>query len=205
MRQMMSLDYTLLRAPVPTLGRLMAFVDGENLVCRFQAMKEAGRIPHDDVLHIPDVVAWRPRTIQAGLTIVLRTTYYTCTTGGDAGVGAVEEALGKATFNQYSPPGGMIGPQPPNNVRPCVFRKMKNRREKGVDIRMTVDILTHIHQNNLDVVYLVPGDGDYMPVVDEAVRCGKQVYVAALSSGLSAGLVNRADQFVSLDDVFFKS
>jgi len=67
-------DYALLRTPVPALGRLMAFVDGENLVCRFQAMRDAGRIPHDDMLHIPDVVAWRPTTVQAGLNVVLRTT-----------------------------------------------------------------------------------------------------------------------------------
>ena len=100
MRPMKSLgDYALLRTPVPALGRLMAFVDGENLVCRFQAMRDAGRIPHDDMLHIPDVVAWRPTTVQAGLNVVLRTTCYIYTTRGDAVVSAVEAALAKASFN----------------------------------------------------------------------------------------------------------
>jgi len=64
-------------------------------------------------------------------------------------------------------------------------------------------MLTHVFRNNIDVVYLVSGDGDYMPVLQEAVRMGKQVYVAAFSSGFNESLVTIADEFRSLDTIYF--
>jgi len=71
---------------------------------------------------------------------------------------------------------------------------------------MSVDILTHVFRNNIDIVYLVSGDGDYLPVLQEAVRIvkGKQVYVAAFSSGLNESLVTIADKFRLLDPIYFK-
>ena len=68
---------------------------------------------------------------------------------------------------------------------------------------MTVDILSHAYQNNLDVACLFSGDGDYKPVLQEASRYGKQVYVGAFSDGLSPDLKIVADEFINLDTVFF--
>jgi uncharacterized protein (TIGR00288 family) len=93
--------------------------------------------------------------------------------------------------------------QIPSNLYPKVFRKYKNKKAKGVDIQMTVDILTHVYQNNLEVVYLVSGNGDYLPVIEEVIRKGKQVYLAAFSSGLNKTLVHYVDKFINLDDVYF--
>ena len=70
---------------------------------------------------------------------------------------------------------------------------------------MTVDILTHTYQNNLDVVYLQSGDGDYIPLIKEIIRMGKQVYVAAFSSGLNPDLKTIADEFRDLDVVYFEN
>ncbi len=61
---------------------------------------------------------------------------------------------------------------------------------------MTLDILSNVHQNNLDTVYLVSGDGDFIPLIEECIRFGKHVHVAALSSGLSPELRYVADQFI---------
>lgn len=90
------------------------------------------------------------------------------------------------------------------DLYPKVFHKnKKERKSKGVDIQMTIDILTHVFQNNLDVVYLVSGDGDYKPIIEECIRYGKQVYIAAFSSGLNKSLKNIADVFIDLDPVYF--
>ena len=45
---------------------------------------------------------------------------------------------------------------------------------------MTVDILTSAYANNFYTVFLVSGDGDYVPVLEEVVRLGKKITVAAL-------------------------
>ncbi|MFB3073548.1 MAG: hypothetical protein ACE1Z6_00015, partial [Candidatus Methylomirabilales bacterium] len=45
--------------------RIMVFVDGENLVCRFQEMLRRGYVPRDDLLfHEPDVAVWSPTFTQ---------------------------------------------------------------------------------------------------------------------------------------------
>ena len=33
--------------------------------------------------------------------------------------------------------------------------------------------------DNIDTVYLIAGDGDYLPIISEVIRMGKQVYLAA--------------------------
>jgi len=37
-------------APAPPLGRMMAFIDGENLLFRYQEMLKKGMIPRDDIV-----------------------------------------------------------------------------------------------------------------------------------------------------------
>ena len=69
---------------------------------------------------------------------------------------------------------------------------------------MTVDILTHVYQNNLDAVYLISGDGDYKPVIETVVRNGKHLYLAAFSSGLNPSLPHLADRFTLLDTYYFR-
>jgi len=183
---------------------MMVFVDGENLVLRYEAMQRQGRTCKDDVAHEPGVFVWKGETVEPGLNVVLRATYYTYATGSDRQLRQIRERIKQLHFRQYRPP-------PPVVLRgmllktmyPRVFKKVKGKQAKGVDIQMTVDILSHVYQGNLDVVYLVSGDGDYFPVIEESIRMGKQVYVAALSDGLNPLLVSRADRFIDLDRVYF--
>jgi len=70
-----------LNAPLPQLGRMMVFVDGENLVARFQAMLDAGHRPSHEVRHRRDVYAWSPGTVWPGLNVVRRATFYTYVVG----------------------------------------------------------------------------------------------------------------------------
>jgi len=65
-------------------NRAMAFIDGENLTMRYQAMLAKNNNPIADNIVVPDVLAWNPR----GLTIfpyieLLRATYYTYAVGSD--------------------------------------------------------------------------------------------------------------------------
>jgi uncharacterized protein (TIGR00288 family) len=123
--------------------------------------------------------------------------------GSEETVRATSESIRELTFQQYSVPGQPATLRLVNTLSPTVLSKTKNRSGKGVDIQMTVDILSHVYQNNADTIYLVSGDGDYAPVLLEARRMGKQVFVAALSSGLSPKLRLLADRFIDLDTLFF--
>ncbi|MBL8224708.1 MAG: NYN domain-containing protein [Chromatiales bacterium] len=191
--------------PTPSPGRMMAFIDGENLVCRFQEMRKAGREPHPEVLYVPDVYAWYYGVIQPQLNVVIRATYYTYCTGNSERAAEISDAIKGMQFQQYVPLGQVMRARLLDRLYPRVFTKQKNRAGKGVDIQLTVDALGHTFQNNVDTVYLVTGDGDYEPLITECQRQGKQVIVAALSSGLNPRLPRIADMFIDLDPQFFRA
>ena len=195
---------------MPQPGRMMVFVDGENLVLRYQAMVEKGWVPRDDVSHLRDIYAWTKGSVQPGLNQVIRATYYTYASGDSAALMKHREAIKNLEFMQFRQPEEMgprkwtTAPKLHQNLHACVFHKPnRSRSGKGVDIQMTIDILTQVHMDNLDSVYLVSGDGDYKPVLDEAIRHGKRVYVAALSDGLNRDLRTTADEFIDLDYRYF--
>ena len=193
------------RDPMPPLGRMMAFIDGENLVGRYQAMIKDGRKPYDRVRHKRDVYAWLPGAIWPGLHVILRATYYTYCVGDKDAVASISEELRAFEFQQYYVHGQIATVRLVRTLTPQVFWKPKDRTGKGVDIQMTVDILTNVYQNNLDTVFLLSGDGDYAPLVAECKRMGKQVFVSALSCGLSPALRVSADYFMDLDGQFFEA
>lgn len=190
--------------PVPEYGRMMAFIDGENLLCRFQDLKNNKRLrPDRNVRYEENLYVWHPETIKPNLNIVLRAYYYISIVGDDKKIREMQENIKNLTFRQSH----MVEKfaKVPSTLYPKIFKKSKNtNRAKGVDIQMTVDILTHVHSNHLDVVYLVSGDGDFIPIVDEVIRSGKQIYIAAFSSGLNVDLKRKADRFIELDNIYFE-
>jgi uncharacterized LabA/DUF88 family protein len=60
-----------------------------------------------------------------------------------------------------------------------------------------------VYKDTVDTVYIVTGDGDYVPLMEEVLRHGKQLYVSAFSNGLSPRLHLMADQFYILDGHMF--
>lgn len=184
------------------MARMMVFIDGENLVNRYQAMVKEGRTPSRnlDVMHVADIYVWHPDSFKPQLHEVIRATYYTYVVGDDSKVAFFEDSIKELGFRSD------LVTQRGVQLYPRVFKKLKKSVSgKGVDIQMTVDILTHTYQNNIDAVYLLSGDGDYIPLINEVMRMGKQVYVAAFSSGLAHKLKTVADEFTLLDDIYFES
>lgn len=195
------------QALLPTLGRMMVFIDGENLVMRFQDMLDDLRKPRKGVVHEKNIYVWqRKTTFNIGLNHIVRATYYTYAFGDEERIREVNKKIKELSFVQYSDPhASYVSSRLLNNLYPRVFRKLRGKKAKGVDIQLTVDILTNVYMNNLDAVYLVSGDGDYMPVLEEAIRYGKHVYVAALPSGLNKELKYIADKFIDLENIYFEA
>ena len=164
--------------PTPGLSRMMVFADGENLVFRYQ----------DLLLHH-----------------VIRATYYASAAGDEQRMGKLAEIIRTLQFRQYAPPGALhISSLLGNKMTSYILKKQnKAQKSKGIDIQLTVDILVNAYQNNLDTVYLLSGDADFVPVLEEVRRLGKRIYIAAFSSGLNPRIRAVADEFHDLDACFF--
>ena len=193
---------------LPNLGRMMVFVDGENLVLRFQAMLNEGRKIREDanIKHEKDIYVWSPYfTVKPGLNQVIRAYYYTYAFGDEARLRHIKDQIKSMQSGQYQEHGAhsAIG-KLINQLYPIVFKKERGKKAKGVDIQLTVDILSNVYKDNVDSIYLVSGDGDYKPVLEEAIRHGKHVFVAALSNGLNQELKYIADRFIDLDNYYFQ-
>ena len=178
----------------------MVFVDGENLVCRYQAMLKKGFVPRDELYHERDVAVWFPRfTLLGREHEILRTTYYTYVVGDDDRIATIENEIKNLRFDKHR------ASRLPDTVSPCVFKKnSKAKSGKGVDIKLCVDVLTHVYHGNTDAILLLSGDGDYEPLLSEVLRNGVQVYVSAFSDGLNPRLVRLADRTYELDGTTWK-
>jgi len=183
----------------------MLFIDGENFTFRAQEYAKAERLilergPHYE----PDVFVWMPTAhpekfwyycgpsdtdLSSQLALQaqgVRAHYYTSAVGSDEIRENVRAALWDLGFSPY------------------VFKKDKQTsKTKGVDVTLTKDVLSHAYQNNYDAVFLVAGDGDYVPLVEEVKRRGKIVYVAFFGGGPEMGLSPElrlvADRFFQLN------
>jgi uncharacterized LabA/DUF88 family protein len=178
----------------------MVFVDGENLVFRFQEMLRSGRTPRDEVVHEPDAYVWLPHyTFLAQQHQILRATYYTYAIGDDQKLSSVRHGLRQQKFARHE--ASFL----PDNLTPCVFKKdSRSRSGKGVDIQLATDMLSHVFRGNVDSILLISGDGDYAPLLEEVRRASILVYVASLSSGFSDRLKDCSDAFSDLDGATWK-
>ncbi len=72
--------------------------------------------------------------------------------------------------------------------------------EKGVDIQLTTDLLTHSYKNNYDVAVLVAGDSDYVGALQAVKDNGKNVEVALFGKErTSRPLREVADRVITID------
>lgn len=72
--------------------------------------------------------------------------------------------------------------------------------EKGIDIMLTTDLLTHSFKNNYDVGILVAGDSDYVGAIQAVKDNGKNMEVALFGKErTSRPLRDVADKIITLD------
>lgn len=175
--------------------RVEIFIDGENLLTRFEVMSQD--IGPGDCDHISGVVLSSWDMILIGGALPSRVSYYTAVVGDDA---ALESIRNQIAGIQYH-----VGTEPPFlAVVPKVFKKSKrSAKTKSVDINLTTDLLRSAYNDTADRFVVISGDGDYIPVYEEVMRQGKRVTVGALSSGLNPLIRSRVDLFVDLDPIFF--
>lgn len=73
----------------------------------------------------------------------------------------------------------------------------------SADITLARDFLSHAYRDNFDAAVLVAGDADFVPLVEEVKRLGKQVFVLFFpTQGLADELKRHADAFFSFETSF---
>ena len=179
----------------------MMFVDGENLVMRYQDLITKGRKPKDGVVHEPDCFVWHADLTEPHNFNFVRVTYYSSVVGDDPRILEVKSELAKIFFTCRPSANFTLTGQ----IVPTIFKKpAKSQKTRSVDIQIVIDIMRYAFSNSIDLVYLASGDGDYLPLIAEVMRHGTQVYAGALSSGLHPEIPHSVDEFVDLDQVFFQ-
>ena len=170
------------------------------MVFRYQSMLAAGKVSSGKVTHIPNIFAWHPKLTQWCYMDVLRVYFYSRVVGDDQKLAEIRAAIAKTGFN-YDYEKGRGGSA---QIVPVIFKKhAKSHKTRQVDIQITIDMMRFAQNPSIDLLYLVSGDGDYLPVIQEVMRLGNEVYVAALSSGLSPELPFSVDDFYDFDPIFF--
>lgn len=72
--------------------------------------------------------------------------------------------------------------------------------EKGVDIQLATDMITHSFKNNYDAAILVAGDTDFVGALQAVKDTGKNVEVALFGKGQSSLQLRKvADRVVNID------
>ena len=77
--------------------------------------------------------------------------------------------------------------------------------EKGVDIQLATDMITHSYKNNYDAAILVGGDTDYVGALQAVKDNGKNVEVALFGKGQSSMQLRKvADKVITIDSRLLK-
>ncbi|MBM4177242.1 NYN domain-containing protein [Candidatus Gribaldobacteria bacterium] len=69
----------------------------------------------------------------------------------------------------------------------------KTYHEKGVDVRIAVEMIRYARQDKYDICYLLSSDTDLVPAVEEVKDIGKEVCYVGIANGQSFGLSVVAD------------
>jgi uncharacterized LabA/DUF88 family protein len=190
------------------IDEALIFVDGENLVLRYQEMLRAGRVPAPDNVHIQDTFIWNQRVLDDHLWNLKRVSYYTSAVGDDERIRQIREQIAGVKFRCRI--GHVSGPLTTGyttrdgQIVPFVRKKsVRSRKESICDIAITVDVMRACYRDHAKIIWLFSGDGDFLTLLSEVVHNGKAAYVSALSSGLSEDVRFTVDEFMLLDKYFF--
>lgn len=188
--------------------KVMVFIDGENLVMRYQNMIKNGYEPKPHTEHVKDVYVWNKEMISRAEIDLRRITYYTSAVGSDDKINELREEIHSINYRFRGLPDTFQGAtrylEQWGSVVPKVYKKAaRSQRSRQVDINITIDMLNHATPSQVDRIVLISGDGDFIPLVCEVMRRGIQLHVSALSSGLNKELKLVADMFTSLDSHLF--
>lgn len=181
------------------LVKSILLVDGENLVFRYQEMlKDTSLTPKAEILFEKDIFVWNKYIENIFQVDIFRVNYFSSVVGDESKIKRVKDTLSNVSFN---PTGNYYnGCQ----LHPCIYKKEKqSNKSRLVDINITVEAMRIAYSDSIDVICIISGDGDFLELYQDIMKRGKQVCVAAFSSGLNPAIPHSVDNFFLLDNYFF--
>ena len=94
----------------------------------------------------------------------------------------------------------LIGRLPDTLVRLGTVTGTRNRRQKGVDMRMGRDMMVAAQSGLIGYIAVATGDADFIPAIQQIQDLGPKVLVLAFKSSLSSDLVLEADRVIALPE-----
>ena len=184
------------------IRKVLVFVDGENLVMRYQAMIKDGRQPLPDTQHSRDVYVWNGRIFdRKSYMDIIRVHYYTSVSGDSDRVDSTRDQICKLSWSCSDPTSRLVADGHPI---PHVYHKRKQEKKSHkVDINLTVDVMSSLALPTIEAIHILSGDGDYLPLINSVMQQGKEARVAAFTSGLHPDIARNVDGLSILDDMFF--
>ena len=186
------------------MGKAIVLIDGENLVFRYQSMKDnEGYKPHKENVHIQDLFVWTPDIAKHFLKEVIRVWVYTSAVGDPNTIQQIRKKISAIPY-QYGR-GGQGDYYGEGTLVPRVFKKEKRaHKSRLVDIHIAIDAMRHSFSESVDQIVFFTGDGDFVALFEAIMRRGKTVHVGAFSSGLDPRIPTVVDRFIDLDTLFFE-
>jgi uncharacterized LabA/DUF88 family protein len=159
------------------MERVCIYIDGSNLYHRLK--EEFGQARLD----FAKFIAWL-----VGNRVLVRTYYYTAAVTYDAEQASKQQrflaSLKRIPYLEIKL--GRLEPRGNTHI------------EKGLDVTVSVDMLSMASKNLYDVAILVSCDGDYVKAVDAVKDTGKHVEVACFQKAYH--LREHADRIIHLDE-----
>ena len=82
------------------------------------------------------------------------------------------------------------------------LEKRKNTKvEKGVDVKLAVDLVTNAFRDNYDLAIIVSNDSDFVPAIQESQKFGKQVWNINFPKTQSYHLNQICDKTITIDSI----
>ncbi|MBW3086952.1 hypothetical protein KEM60_03181 [Austwickia sp. TVS 96-490-7B] len=119
---------------------------------------------------------------------LLRVNWYDCVSDPDGRLDATQRAIGQLP-----------------HVKLRLGRLSPSGEQKGVDLRLGLDLVSHARNRIVDTIYLICGDDDLTEAVEEAQSDGVQVVLLAVPNpdhtphGVAANMVREADGMILID------
>jgi len=76
-----------------------------------------------------------------------------------------------------------------------------HKSEKGVDVKLAIDLIINSYQNNFDIAVLVSNDADFIPAIKEIQKQGKKVYNVSFKNTKSYNLNKVCNYTIMVDSI----
>lgn len=80
-------------------------------------------------------------------------------------------------------------------------RPDNHKTEKGVDVKIAIDLLVNAFKDNYDVAILISNDADFIPAIEEVQKIGKSVYYVGFSKMKSYHLKKICDKTIKINEI----